>query len=368
MKFTQSRSRPITDTVHQSRVAQLRESLRANPRTWLITGVAGFIGSNLLEHLLDLNQRVVGLDNFATGSRANIAEVLDARPDRAHRFELFDGDIRDPRACRRACANVDVVLHHAALASVPRSIEDPAEAHSVNVDGFFNVLLASKEAGVARFVYASSSAVYGDAPMQPQTEPCTGRPLSPYAAAKSINESYAAAFESSYGIATVGLRYYNVFGRRQDPRGAYAGVIPRWITTLLEGQVCEIYGDGETTRDFCHVANVVQANLLAAAVDDESVTGQVYNIGASTSVTLNELFSAITAALLREHALDAAPAPLYRPFRHGDVRHSSGSIDKARRLLGYIPTHDLRAGLADVVPAYMANAAGAFSSTPAPVA
>lgn len=338
------------------------------PRRWLITGVGGFIGSNLLEQLLDLNQRVVGLDNFSTGSRANIAEVLDARPDLAHRFELVEGDIRDPRACRRACADVDVVLHHAALASVPRSIEDPAEAHSVNVDGFFNVLLAAKEAEVARFVYASSSAVYGDTPIQPQTEPCTGRPLSPYAAAKAINETYAAAFQSSYGLATIGLRYYNVFGPRQDPSGAYAGVIPRWITTLLDGRVCEIYGDGETTRDFCHVANVIQANLLAAAVSDDGVTGQVYNIGASTSVTLNELFSAISAALVREGVLRDAPAPNYRAFRQGDVRHSSGSIDKARRLLGYIPTHDLRAGLAEVVPSYMGGTIGNVHSTAARVA
>ncbi|HWE42956.1 MAG TPA: SDR family oxidoreductase [Gemmatimonadaceae bacterium] len=334
---------------------RIRERLAANPKRWLITGVAGFIGSNLLDALLGLGQEVVGLDDFSTGYRSNIEEVLGSRPESAERFTLIEGDIRNIRSCEAACDGVDHVLHQAALASVPGSIDDPATAHSVNVDGAFNMLLAARKAGVKRFVYASSSAVYGDATEQPQTESRTGRALSPYAAQKAINETYATAFQMAYGLETVGLRYYNIFGPRQDPDGAYAAVIPRWIANLLRDEPCLIYGDGETTRDFCFVANVVQANLLAATTDTPDATGQAYNIACSRSVTLNQLFALITEQLSSLGETPSLASPVYQPFRAGDIRHSSGSIDRARRLLGYAPTYEVRDGLAEVLPWYLSH-------------
>lgn len=350
---------------------RIREQLAANPKRWLITGVAGFIGSNLLDTLLGLGQEVVGLDDFSTGYRANIEYVLAGHPEAAERFTLVEGDIRSIERCEAACSGADYVLHQAALASVPRSIDDPAAAHSVNVDGFFNMLLAAKNAGVRRFVYASSSAVYGDATEQPQTEARTGRPLSPYAAQKAINETYASAFQMAYGLGTIGLRYYNIFGPRQDPDGAYAAVIPRWITHLLRDEPCVIYGDGETTRDFCFVENVVQANVLAATTDNPDATGQAYNVACSRSVTLNQLFALITEQLASMGDAGSPARPVYEPFRAGDIRHSSGSIDRARRLLGYAPSHEVRDGLAEALPWYLSQrgelvaAAGSHASRPA---
>ena len=343
------------ETVLSPHYRRIREHLAANPKRWLITGVAGFIGSNLLDALLGLGQEVVGLDDFSTGHRSNLEDVLAARPEAAERFTLIEGDIRSVGSCEAACSAVDYVLHHAALASVPHSIDDPATAHSVNVDGFFNMLLAAKSAGVERFVYASSSAVYGDAVEQPQTENRTGRPLSPYAAQKAINETYATAFQMAYGLETIGLRYYNIFGPRQDPDGAYAAVIPRWIANLLRDEPCVIYGDGETTRDFCFVANVVQANVLAATTDNPDATGQGYNIACSRSVTLNQLFTVITEQLSAFGEAASFAKPVYQPFRAGDIRHSSGSIDRARRLLGYAPTYEVRDGLAEALPWYLSQ-------------
>jgi UDP-N-acetylglucosamine 4-epimerase len=351
-----ARLRPSScENVLPSHYLRVREQLVARPRRWLVTGAAGFIGSNIVSSLLDLGQHVVGLDDFSAGYRSNIAEVVNAHPGREHLFVLIEGDIRDRDCCREACADVDYVLHLAALASVPRSIDDPATAHSVNVDGFFNMLLAARGAGVKRFVYASSSAVYGDAPGQPQREEKIGRALSPYAAQKYINECYASTFQLTYGLETVGLRYYNIFGPRQDPDGAYAAVLPRWTAKLIEDERCEIYGDGETTRDFCYVANVVQANVLAAMVDDPAATGQVYNVASAQSVTLNELYTLIADGLATLTRRGDAPKPSYLPFRAGDVRHSSGSIEKAQRVLGYSPSHDVRAGLEEALPWYLSQ-------------
>ena len=347
-----------------SHYRRICEQLAANPKRWLVTGVAGFIGSNLLDALLGLGQEVVGLDDFSTGHRSNIEDVLAAHADAKSRFTLIEGDIRSATTCIRACSGVDFVLHQAALASVPRSMEDPASSHAVNVDGFFNMLLAAKHAGVDRFVYASSSAVYGDAVEQPQIENRTGRPLSPYAANKAINEIYANAFQLAYGLETVGLRYYNIFGPRQDPNGAYAAVIPRWITNLLNDEPCYIFGDGETTRDFCYVANVVQANILAATTDDPEATAQAYNIACSSSVTLNDLFTLITEQLEELRGSGSLAAPLYQPFRTGDIRHSSGSIDKARRLLGYTPSYEVREGLAEALPWYLSQRSNAVLNPP----
>lgn len=340
----------------------VRAQLAAHPKRWLITGVAGFIGSNLLEELLALGQTVVGLDDFSTGHRSNIADVLQSRPADAHRFTLIEGDIRDLDSCRAACGNVDFVLHHAALASVPWSIAEPALTNAVNVDGFLNMLVAAKDARVARFVYASSSAVYGDLVDQPQTEGRTGRPLSPYAASKAANELYAQSFQLTYGIQTVGLRYYNVFGRRQDPEGAYAAVIPRWISNLLLERPCEIYGDGESTRDFCYVSNVVEANILAATVEDESATGQQYNVACARSVTLNELFRLMRDELSVIVPRVAAVQPAYRPFRAGDIRHSSASIAKAERLLAFVPTDGVAQGLAAALEWYVEHSSSSIQA------
>ena len=332
---------------------RLREQLVASPKAWLVTGVAGFIGSNLLEELLALGQTVVGLDNFSTGYRSNLDEVLAAPPFRSARFRMVDGDIRDLETCRIACEGADYVLHHAALGSVPWSMDDPLRTNAVNVDGFVNMLVAAKDAGVKRLVYASSSAVYGDTSHSPQIEDSLGRPLSPYAASKTTNETYALAFQMSYGFQSIGLRYFNVFGRRQDPAGAYAAVIPRWIAALLKGERCRIFGDGETTRDFCYVANIIQANLLAATVGDVNATGQAYNIACAESVTLNQLFQLIRDRLALSHAEFSVPVPHYDPFRPGDIRFSGASIEKARRMLSYSPTHSVAQGLAEALEWYV---------------
>jgi UDP-N-acetylglucosamine 4-epimerase len=332
---------------------RLRHQLLARPKVWLVTGVAGFIGSNLLENLLALGQTVVGLDNFSTGYRANLDEVLDRPANETARFRMIEGDIRDLETCRLACRGVDYVLHHAALGSVPWSMEDPARTNAVNVDGFVNLLVAAKEAPVKRVVYASSSAVYGDTPITPQVETSIGRPLSPYAASKLTNETYAVAFQMSYGLEAIGLRYFNVFGRRQDPTGAYAAVIPRWIAALLRGESCHIYGDGETTRDFCYVQNVVAANLLAATVPDMVATAEAYNIACSESVSLNRLFSLLRDQLAQLNPVLGLAEPHYDAFRPGDIRFSCASIQKARDLLGFSPTHGVEEGLAEALEWYV---------------
>ena len=334
----------------------LRQRLASTPKVWVITGVAGFIGSNLLEDLLGLGQHVVGVDNFSTGHRSNVDDVLSKSSGGAARFRMIEGDIRNLETCREACEGADYVLHHAALGSVPWSIDDPLKTNAVNVDGFVNMLVAAKDAGVKRFVYASSSAVYGDTAVNPQVEESLGRPLSPYAASKTINETYAVAFQMTYRLQTVGLRYFNVFGRRQDPAGAYAAVIPRWIASLLNDERCRIFGDGETTRDFCYVANVVQANLLAATVGEESATGRAYNIACAQAVSLNQLYQMMRDGLAIKHPRLATVLPQHDPFRPGDIRFSCANIDTARRMLSFSPTHTVAQGLSEALQWYVDRA------------
>ena len=329
----------------------------AQPRRWLVTGSAGFIGSNLLENLLRAGQEVVSLDNFATGHRHNLEQVRALVGEAAwarHRF--IEGDIADPATCQQACEGIDVVLHQAALGSVPRSLNDPATTHRANATGFLNMLVGAKDAGVKRFVYAASSSTYGDSPTLPKVEDVIGRPLSPYAVTKYLNELYADVFGRCYGLSTMGLRYFNVFGPRQDPNGAYAAVIPRWVAAMLRGERCVINGDGETSRDFCFIDNVVQANLRAGISESAEASGQVYNVAVGDRTTLNQLHAAIAEALVRERAGLAVEPPEYAPFRAGDVRHSLADVGKAGRLLGYRPTHDIRAGLKEAVAWYVQDA------------
>ncbi len=333
--------------------SDIEEAIRARRRRWLVTGAAGFIGSHLLETLLRLGQEVVGLDNFATGHRHNLDEVratVGAAAWARHRF--IEGDIVDPATCRAACEGVDIVLHEAALGSVPRSIDNPLATHAANATGFLNMLVAARDAG-ARFVYAASSSTYGDHPGLPKVEEIIGRPLSPYAVTKYLNELYADVFARCYGVQTIGLRYFNVFGARQDPEGPYAAVIPRWARAMLCGEPCTINGDGETSRDFCYVANAVQMNLRAALVDDPSALNQVYNVALGGRTTLNELHAAMSGLLRERRPGLKVAAPVYAPFRAGDVRHSQADIGKAQRLLGYAPTHDVRAGLVDAMDWYL---------------
>jgi UDP-N-acetylglucosamine/UDP-N-acetylgalactosamine 4-epimerase len=330
--------------------------LRAKPLHWLVTGSAGFIGSHLLEALLRLGQDVVSVDNFETGHRHNLEEVRRAVGDEQwQRHEFLEADIVDPGACRRACQTVDIVLHQAALGSVPRSISDPLRTHAANATGFLNMLVAARDAGVSRFVYAASSSTYGDAPELPKVEERIGRPLSPYAVTKYLDEIYADVFARCYGTASIGLRYFNVFGARQDPEGAYAAVIPRWAEAMLDGRPIVVYGDGATTRDFCYVANVVQANLLAATSPDPEVLGQVYNIAVGGKMPLNTLFATLRDLVLERHPQLVVPAPVYEGFRPGDIRHSQAAIGKARRLLGYDPTYDVGSGLREALPWYEAR-------------
>jgi UDP-N-acetylglucosamine 4-epimerase len=337
---------------------KLQTRLRQEPLTWLVTGAAGFIGSHLVEHLLlALDQRVVGLDNFATGSRRNLAEVLaKASPVQAARFRFVEGDIRNPVACAQACHGVEMVLHQAALGSVPRSIKDPLQSHEVNTTGFLHVLQAAKDACARRVVYASSSSVYGDHPALPKVEDLVGRPLSPYAVTKYVDELYAHVFGTCYGLELVGLRYFNVFGPRQDPDGPYAAVIPRWFAALRDGGELTINGDGETSRDFCFVENVVQANLLAATTIEADAVGQVFNVSYGERTSLNELFELIRERVAASHPDALATRPSYRQFRPGDVRHSLADTGKARRLLGYAPSHSVRAGLDSAAGWYLAQA------------
>lgn len=325
--------------------------------TWVVTGSAGFIGSHLLEALLRLDQRVVSIDDFSTGHKRNLEEVA-ARvgPQAWQRHRFIEGSIADPDTCRAACGGAQIVLHQAARGSVPRSIADPLATHSANVDGFINMLSAARDSGVRRFVYASSSSVYGDNEALPKVEAATGQPLSPYAASKQMNEIYAGVFARCYGLETIGLRYFNVFGPRQDPQGAYAAVIPRWLRAVMLGEPVEINGDGETTRDFCYVANVVQANLRAALSNNAQALNRVYNIALSESTSLNALVELIRS-LLGVPVVER----VHRPFRPGDVRHSRADITLARQLLEYRPTHTLASGLREALPWYVER----FSATAA---
>lgn len=356
--------------------------MRRQPKTWLVTGCAGFIGSNLIETLLKLNQRVVGLDNFATGHRKNLDLVRKSVGEKVwKRFHFVCGDIRKINDCYKAFglkmrkesggqmatseglkvnANrprhnahpVDIVLHQAALGSVPRSIKDPLSTHEVNITGFVNMLMAARDAKVRRFVYAASSSTYGDHTELPKIEEKIGRPLSPYAVTKYVNELYARVFALSYGLESIGLRYFNVFGARQDPEGAYAAVIPKWIAAMLRGDAVQINGDGKTSRDFCYIENVVQANICAATTASAEAVNQVYNVAVGESTSLNELYVKLRAILLPRHARLLNAKQAYRDFRAGDVRHSLASIAKAQGLLGYRPTHSIDQGLAEAMPWY----------------
>ena len=391
--------------------AQACAQLAQTPRRWLVTGVAGFIGSHLLETLLKLGQEVRGLDNFMTGHRHNLEQVRASVGEQAwRRFTFIEGDIRDPQVCARACgapaqaasqaagagdgeadgetdaadggsvrgsgsgdhslgergradaglplavAAVDFVLHQAALGSVSRSLEDPLLCHAVNVSGFLNMLAAAREAGVQRFVYAASSATYGDHPALPKVEEHIGAPLSPYALSKYVNELYAQVYARCYAMQTVGLRYFNVFGPRQDPLGAYAAVIPRWIAAMLDNEAVHIHGDGATSRDFCFVHNAVQANILAATGTDPAAVNQVYNVAVNARTSLTELHATMQRMLLAARPQHVPLAPRYGEFRAGDVRHSQADIAKAARLLGYAPTHTLAQGLRQTIAWYVAQA------------
>lgn len=336
-------------------------------KTWLVTGVAGFIGSNLLEALLRGKQSVVGLDNFSTGHQRNLDDVRRNVGEALWKnFVFMRADIVDLESCKKACAGVDYVLHQAAIGSVPRSIQNPIGTHESNVDGFLNMLCAAKEAGVKRFVYASSSSVYGDHPALPKEEQTIGNCLSPYAVSKRINELYADVFARCYGTEYIGLRYFNVFGPRQDPNGVYAAVIPKWIAAMLKDEPVYINGDGETSRDFCFVANVVQANLRAAITDNAKAVNQLYNIAAAKRTTLNELFEQLRSRLAPRYPHLKELRPVYRDFQKGDVRHSHADIGKARDLLDYNPTHDVEAGLAEALDWYIEDAEKSQNSkTPA---
>lgn len=325
---------------------QIQETLILQPKKWLITGVAGFIGSNLLEKLLKMNQQVIGLDNFLTGHMRNLEEVKSSvTPEQWHNFNFIEGDIRDLKTCQQVCNSVDYVLHQAALGSVPRSIENPIATNENNLVGFLNMILAARDANVMRFVYATSSAVYGDHPALPKVEDKVGRPLSPYAVTKKMNELYADVFADVYGVKTVGLRYFNVFGKRQDPNGPYAAVIPKWFSALRNGEDIFINGDGETSRDFCFVENTVQANILAACTENNSALNQVYNVAYGGRTTLNELFEYIREKVAMACPYAASVKPIYRDFRPGDIRHSLANIDRAKKFLGYDPQYSVKDGL-----------------------
>jgi UDP-N-acetylglucosamine 4-epimerase len=347
-----------------SAYAKVLQELHAAPRRWLVTGGAGFIGSHLVEALLGHGQHVVVLDDFSTGHARNLDSVCQAvGASAAERLRVVRGDIRDTATCARAAAGTDVVLHQAALGSVPRSIERPLASHDVNVTGFLNVLQAARACGVRRVVYASSSSVYGDHPGLPKVESRIGHQLSPYAASKYCDEVYAAAFGRCYELEIVGLRYFNVFGPRQAPEGPYAAVMPRWFSALLRGDEVTILGDGETSRDFCYVANVVQANILAATATAPEALGAVYNVALGDRTTLTQLFALIREQVARFRPAAASAGAVYRDFRPGDIRHSLADITKARELLGYRPTHTIREGLAETAAWYAGGAPQAGTST-----
>jgi len=337
-------------TVYES----LKCQLEAEAQTWLVTGVAGFIGSNLLETLLKLNQIVVGLDNFSTGYRHNLDEVQTlVSTTQWSNFRFIEGDIRNLDDCRSASNGVDFVLHQAALGSVPRSIEDPITTNQNNIDGFLNMLVAARDADVSRFVYAASSSTYGDHPDLPKVEDKIGNPLSPYAVTKVVNELYADVFAKTYGFKTIGLRYFNIFGRRQDPNGAYAAVIPKWIAAMINSTPVYINGDGETSRDFCYIDNAIQANLLAAMTQNENAENQVYNVAVGDRTSLNELYSYLRDNLADQFFYLKDVQPIYRDFRVGDVRHSLADISKGKQLIGYSPTHKINQGLKEAMDWYV---------------
>ena len=337
---------------------KLQEYLKNNQSTWLVTGAAGFIGSNLLEKLLILNQKVVGLDSFDTGYQHNIDQAIEdannfSGIDVSNNFKFIDGDIKSLSDCRLACDGVDYVLHQAALGSVPRSIEDPIGTNSSNIDGFVNMLVASRDAKVKRFVYAASSSSYGDNKDLPKIEDMIGNPLSPYAVTKLVNELYANVFAKNYDFKTIGLRYFNIFGKRQDPDGAYAAVIPKWVAAILNKEDVYINGDGETSRDFCYIDNTVQMNLLAATTNNNEATDQVYNVALNDRTSLNKLYQIIEEKLIqRVHGLEKKN-PIYREFRSGDVRHSQASIDKAKKLLDYEPKYKISEGMDEAIDWYI---------------
>ena len=328
------------------------EKLQKNPKTWLITGVAGFIGSNLLETLLKLDQNVVGLDNFATGHKRNLDEVKTfVSASQWSCFKFISGDIRNLDDCRQASGGVDYVLHQAALGSVPRSLNDPITTNGTNIDGFLNMLVAARDANVDSFTYAASSSTYGDHPGLPKVEDIIGKPLSPYAVTKYVNELYAEVFARCYNFNTIGLRYFNVFGKRQDPEGAYAAVIPKWVAAMVRGDEILINGDGTTSRDFCFIENTIQANILAA-VSDSSARNQVYNIAVGGRTNLNDLFSTIKVCL-EDNGSQYTKSPVYRDFRAGDVLHSQADISKAKQLLNYAPEFDFNSGIKAAIPWYL---------------
>ena len=331
---------------------KMQQQLINEPKVWLITGVAGFIGSNLLEKLLLLNQKVIGLDNFATGHQYNLDEVK-TLVDEAQwdRFTFINGDIRDFATCQKAVKGVDYVLHQAALGSVPRSINDPLTTNAANITGFLNMLTAAKEEQVKSFTYAASSSTYGDHPALPKVEENIGNPLSPYAVTKYVNELYAGVFAKTYGFKTIGLRYFNVFGKRQDPNGAYAAVIPKWTSAMINNEKVFINGDGETSRDFCFIENTVQMNILAATASDEA-KDQVYNVAVGDRTTLNDLYHSIQSALA-ENDIQHTTEPTYRDFRVGDVRHSQADISKAKNKLGYLPAFVIKQGVCEAMPWYI---------------
>lgn len=338
---------------------QIKEALRENPKTWLVTGAAGFIGSNLAEELLKLNQEVISLDNFATGHRYNLDKIQNAvTADEWKNFTFEEGDITDLAFCKKITQNVDIILHQAALGSVPRSIDDPITSNASNATGFLNMITAAKESGVKRFVYASSSSVYGDSQELPKVESRTGNLLSPYAVTKMVDELYGGVFHKTYGIEAIGLRYFNVFGKRQDPNGAYAAVMPKWIGQMLGGENLYINGDGETSRDFTYIDNVVQMNILAGTTTSEEAFGKAFNTAAGGRETLNNLYSAIVAGLKQELPKLETKEPIYRDFRAGDIRHSNANIDLAQELLGYEPTHTLEEGLRESIAWYIEDMTG----------
>jgi len=337
---------------------QLQEHLKDNQNIWLVTGVAGFIGSNLLEKLLILNQKVVGLDNFDTGHQHNIDQAIqDANnatgKDLSSNLNFINGDIRELNDCKEACSGVDYVLHQAALGSVPRSIENPINTNRTNIDGFLNMLVASKDANVKRFVYATSSSTYGDHPDLPKVEDKIGNPLSPYAVTKVVNELYASVFAKTYGVKTIGLRYFNIFGKRQDPNGAYAAVIPKWVAAILNKDDVFINGDGETSRDFCYIDNTVQMNLLAATTDNDDATDQVYNVALNDRTSLNKLYQMIEERIIQRTEGLEKKKPIYTDFREGDVRHSQANIDKAQALLDYQPKYMISQGMDETMDWYV---------------
>lgn len=341
---------------NRSIYSQIRKNLENSQKNWLVTGAAGFIGSNLVEELLGLGQKVTGLDNFSTGKQANLDEVEKTAGQEAWKnFRFIKGDIRDLSTCNEACSGIDYILHQAALGSVPRSIENPIATNESNVTGFLNMLVAANGAKVKRFVYAASSSTYGDHPGLPKVEDIIGNPLSPYAVTKYVNELYAKVFSRTYGIETMGLRYFNVFGKRQDPDGAYAAVIPKWFKALLNNEDVYINGDGETSRDFCYIKNAVQANILAAMAENPEAVNQVYNVAFGQRTSLNELFEILKSITSEFNSRASCAAPVYRDFRAGDVKHSLADTGRASGLLGYSPSHDVLSGLKEAAEWYQKN-------------